>query len=384
MRILIFSPIATHPQNAGHRSRIFYLVNTLKNWGHDVYFVYLQSTFLQADFGKIEAMIEYFGVDRFKILENSELKMLRQTKELSEILRLETIDVDEWFDDSLEREIVSIENEFSPDIVFVEYPTISKIFEYLRRNSLKIIDTIDIFTNRNKLMWDHEIYYEKPQPSFTIQEEEKAIKRADIIIAIQNKEEMFYRHLVSKPIFHVGHLAPLMKNREVFPDKPTILYIGSGGSINRKALGYFIKNIFPEVQENIPDVKLFISGDISAHISINNNAIFKYGYISDLQKMYNATCVSINSDLFATGLSIKSITSLSYCTPLITSTAGMRGIEEANNFAFYQAESSDDFSRLLTKILADKEQLRILSRNAYQFYYSYLESNLQNLTKAIS
>lgn len=38
-KILVISPIPSHPQNAGDRSRVYNLLQNLKKFGHDVYFI---------------------------------------------------------------------------------------------------------------------------------------------------------------------------------------------------------------------------------------------------------------------------------------------------------------------------------------------------------
>ena len=66
MKILFISPTATHPQNAGNRTRIFKMVELFKELGHDVSFVYSN----QEKHFDIKGMQNY-GSDRLHIVNYS-------------------------------------------------------------------------------------------------------------------------------------------------------------------------------------------------------------------------------------------------------------------------------------------------------------------------
>ncbi|MCI0616683.1 hypothetical protein L0244_27200, partial [bacterium] len=58
-KILVISPIPTHPQNAGNRARVYSLLSNLRDMNHDVHFLHLKR-----ELGDDKLMQEFWG-DKF-------------------------------------------------------------------------------------------------------------------------------------------------------------------------------------------------------------------------------------------------------------------------------------------------------------------------------
>ena len=61
-KILVISPVPSHPQNAGNRARIYNLLLGLKDLDHDVYFAHIEETL-----GDKLAMQQCWGENFFEI-----------------------------------------------------------------------------------------------------------------------------------------------------------------------------------------------------------------------------------------------------------------------------------------------------------------------------
>ena len=77
-------------------------------------------------------------------------------------------------------------------MVLVNYIYYSKILEVLPDNIVKVLDTIDKFTDRNVMLEKAQI--DKNQWWFSLTQENETIglNRADIVLAIQRNEKSFF------------------------------------------------------------------------------------------------------------------------------------------------------------------------------------------------
>ncbi|RMF25249.1 MAG: hypothetical protein D6756_05835, partial [Cyanobacteria bacterium J083] len=157
-KILLISPVPSHPQNAGNRSRIYNLALNLRELGHEVHFLYIT----QED-GNLEAM-RSFWQDKFYHFSYTppptrdkqrpkriDRKIIRKINALLGSDPLFTYSLDDWYDNNLNYFVSKICKNINFDIVVVTYVFWSKILDIFDNNVLKIIDQSDRFTNRYKI-----------------------------------------------------------------------------------------------------------------------------------------------------------------------------------------------------------------------------------------
>ncbi len=99
------------------------------------------------------------------------------------------------------------------------------------------------------------------------------------------------------------------------------------------------------------------------------------GYHETLDSFFEQARVAVSSEVFATGISTKNITTLSYGIPLVTSPAGARGLKETN--AFLIGRNADEFADMVVSVLEDDALAGDLSQKARQFV---LQKNAEYFT----
>src|SRR5690606_22546933 len=109
--------------------------------------------------------------------------------------------IDEWFDSTIGVHLKKI-NKNNYDVVIVEYVFFSKAFEYFDNNVLKVIDTHDVFTDRDKSFIENS---QRPRWFYTnAKEEAKGLNRSDMIIAIHDKDKKYFDTITQKPVITIG------------------------------------------------------------------------------------------------------------------------------------------------------------------------------------
>ncbi len=396
-KILVISPAPTHPYNTGNRIRIYNLLQNLKTLGHDVYFVYEDRETKKSV--NYKEMREYWG-DKFYLVPFRpklgfikriirELRTLTLTRKYLRALQWKLFKnekallfpIDYIYNKNLEHFLSQLTKKIKFDVVFVEYVWLSKALDYFNDDILKIIDTHDLYTDRYKNFLKRDL---SPLNliSLTAEEEAKGLNRADIIIAIQDKEKEFFSKLVKKEVVTIGHNVQLHKPLKRSSKTKNILFIGSDHQPNIKGIKHFIINIFPKVKAKFPDAKLIVAGGVSKVIGGLESCV-KLGVIKDVQEAYNMADVVISPFSPGSGLKTKIVEALGYCKPVVTTPHGTRGLEGGKGKAFLAANTADKFADAIIKVFSDKKLYERLSKNAHKFIEEYNKKNLETLREIL-
>lgn len=379
-KILVVSPTPTHPKNAGNRARINDLLNLIKSLGHDVYFLHIEQE--KGDENKMrEIWGEHFISVEYR-RDSHRLAVLKRKyggyfdQDLKYIY-----DIDEWYDSSLNKVVLDLHAKHNFDTVIVEYIFISKVFECFDDSVRKIIDTHDVFTNRHR-----QYLLQNQQPrwfSTSKKGEAKACNRADLVLAIQDKEKEFYSSICKSKVVTVGHLVPVQDTPIINNSSNKLLFVASNNPVNVQGMKYFLEKIFPEVQKKIPDVEISLVGSVCKDIN-DQPGLKKLGFVDDLKKVYDKADIVINPVIINTGLSIKNLEALGSAKPLVTSTVGAEGLESGVGKAYRIADSPQEFTDHLVEILSDEKIRLSLAQGASDFVKECNKLVFEQMKKVLS
>jgi glycosyltransferase involved in cell wall biosynthesis len=380
-RILLISPIPTHPQLAGNRTRIQRLLTSLREMGHEVHFLCVNTEPWKAD---EEAMARWWGEHFYLVKYRHPARSLRRYAERLRFIRepgfLEILPVDYRYDEALNSVLDGLRRRITFDVVIVEYIFWSKALERFDGRVVKVIDTHDVFTRR------HLLFRKAQQPygwyCTTATEEAKALNRADVVIAIQDHEKAFFSTLTRKPVVTVRHIAPLAPVEESHASGATLLFIGSDAGTNIHGMRMFIADTLPLIRNLVPEARLEIVGPVCEKIE-DAEGCFKRGIVDDVEPAYARADVVINPIHLSTGLYIKTIEALGYGKAVVATSAGSRGMEEAANKAFFLADTPEEFARKVALLLRDPAERTRLREHALQYVRRWNEESLRELAAVL-
>ncbi len=262
--------------------------------------------------------------------------------------------IDDWYSPHISERLADIRDQVNPDVVLLEYCYLSKAFECFGKHTLKILDTHDILGDRQKLFFDQGL---SPQWFYTtVAEETKGLDRADIILAIQEREGEYFAGLTSRPVLTVGHLAHIPEENDAPAETAALrlLFVGSANQINVDALSWFVEEIFPALRQEITGIELEVAGACATGFHAAEGLVLT-GPVADLAPLYRRATAVINPVRFGTGLKIKSIEALAHGRPLITTTAGTSGLEAWQGRAFVVADNAAEFIEAIRQVWASSE-----------------------------
>jgi glycosyltransferase involved in cell wall biosynthesis len=249
------------------------------------------------------------------------------------------------------RAVTSAARRHPPALVVSEYAFFSQCFATLPASTIKIIDTLEVFSRNTE---QFEAAGVTANLLSTRESESIALSRADLVIAIQPDDAEFLRNLVSsKPVITVGHVYPEARARAASPQRGTILYVGSSNQYNRHGLELFATHAWPRIRKAYPQAVLHIVGEARPSEADAYDGVRLLGRVDDeeLVRQYQRAHVVINPQVAGTGLKIKCVEALSAGCPLVVNRAGADGLREGAGKAFLVAENWDQFAEHVITVL---------------------------------
>lgn len=381
MRVLMVSNIYTHPHNMGNRQRIYRECCQIKELGWELDFLYYGT--MRA--GNIGEMKRFFGKEHFfhvnitSINPKFQLKsIIRNSWDKKGISRYISLyyNADEWYYDEIEEKVNHLLKKKRYDVIWMQYSYQSKVLKNIGDRILKIIDTHDIIAYRNH------IFQRKgrvPEGFYvTRRQERKTLSRADLIIAIQQNEEKYFKSLLRGTTTHcitIGDMVEFHKSKNV--NKKIFGFIGAENDANVLSIEWLVKKVLPTVFEKEPECKCIVAGGICKLID-DNKYYTKIGRVETISEYYDQISFSINPIQNGTGLNIKGIEALSYGKPLVSTVIGAKGLEEAKG-AVSVCKDSSEFVEQIILLLRDEERRLLMSQKAEKFICKYNEKNRTSL-----
>jgi len=402
--ILVISPIPTHPANAGNRARLYSLLKHIKEAGFKISFFYLDQGHKVQHRAMAEAWDEYhrifYGKDGLRRMV-TKLRMLAGKCRLFEpgaidawisrfgSRRYTSLMIDSWYDPTIDKVVRGLIEQNSFDAVLVEYVYLSRVLELFPNDTIKIIDTHDVFSNR------HLQFIEKgksPVFFYTSPEQEAiGLGRSDIILAIQDNDRRYFAGLCERSVITIGHLPRIdvvacAENCE--PSLPKVLYVATNTVPNQDGMDFFIRDVWPIINKKCPWVRVDVVGSVCSYLRGRiDEGIELHDMEDDLSVYYKKNYVVVNPVRIGTGLKIKNVEALFSGKPLVTTSVGAQGLEQWGNNAFLLADDAQGFAEAVVKLLTDRTARRELQEGAVAFarrYRNEYEEALQTLVARLS
>jgi len=376
MNVLMISDLHTHPQNMGNRQRVYSICMMMKKLGWNIDFLY---------FGRKKdcdwtAMRNFFGRENLFFADRGEYTLKSNIKahfrkkidagDISKMFPLKYVE-DEWYCADVDKAIYLLTRKKEYDMVWMPYLFQSRSLE-LFPHILKVIESQDRFGNRDRIFRK---LGKKPEFFYTTNDgERKALSRADVVVTIQKKEEETFKKMLSETntfVCNIGNVIEFRKTR--LPKEKNFGFIGTSNGPNLIGFQWFVEEVLPLVRAKMPDFNFFVAGALCNKISDSTEYV-KLGYVDSLQDFYDSIRFSIVPMLNGTGLNIKSIEALAYSKPLVSTTVGAKGLENAKE-AMLITDSSEKMAERIVELLQDDKQCQNMMEAAEQFVRTYnLES----------
>jgi len=157
---------------------------------------------------------------------------------------------------------------------------------------------------------------------------------------------------------------------EVSPAKAeplNLLFVGNFRHLpNRDAADRLINRIFPDVQAQFPEARLFIVGDHlpSTLVRMPNEGVILTGYVPDVKPYLEQATLVVVPLRLGGGMRVKVLEALAAGKPVVASSRAVEGLGLVNGEQVILAEDDDEFSRTIIDLLGKPEERVSLANQA--------------------
>lgn len=369
--ILVVSPTPTYPIDHGNRKKIYKYCQDLKLKGARIHFVYYPMEWPFSSIPKtwIDEMAKQWD----------SVHLVPVTRPLYQWASGEDHLIDEWWDRSLGDMLSFLFSRMCIDACIVNYPFMSKAFDFCSKNVFKILDMHDKFTDRRKILENNGI--KKEFFYTTAVEEKKALERADLIWAIKEEEEEFFASISSKRVITLPYaevLTPLKRVVEGAEAEYLVLgIIGAKNNINKVNIQNFIAMALPIFTSELAPIKIKLAGGMCDDMQDLGSlpGIELVGRINNVDSFYESVDVVLIPMAFSTGLKIKAIEAFAKQVPVIAHQHAVEGIPVAHDY--HSCETNEKLIQACFNLSHNKKKLESL-RAASAITTKSLATNYSN------
>jgi hypothetical protein len=324
-RVLIVSPVATHPPHRGNRQRILQVANLFRSSGYHIELAIGRNRPITE-----EARAFWPTINR--------LKVIPRWKPSHKISQL-----DSWYTPGLGEEIADLVATRKIDVVVLNYVFHSRVLDFLPKSVVAAIDTHDVFTDR------HELYLGKRLAggffSCSVADEKTYVSRAHATLAITEHERKHFSGIQDpRRVFEIPFAASPVSigARDPNPadNKKSFGLVLSANDLNLASLSSFIKAVDFLYGRNPPfAVKVAGGVDKFAYRYFPHRIPFfcrrwldYLGEVDDIDTFYRSLDAVVVPVISGSGMAIKFAESIARGIPTISTIAGSRGHITTNPF----------------------------------------------------
>lgn len=261
------------------------------------------------------------------------------------------------------------------DIALLEYIEMYYLLDYIPDNTIKILDTHDLMSEKIISFKQYNLVYSGMRLDFDMEME--MFEAFDYIILINKLDhQKVSKKLSQGKLLLIPHPSNLAK-KQIRQTVSVISFIASEYAPNVDAIEYFLNEIWPSFLKY--NLTLNIYGRVVEKIKRRNFSLMNVnliGFVENLEDAYLKSDIIINPVRAGAGLKIKNVEALGNGLPLITTSHGISGIEDARSSALLVADDASEFIFSLERLIDDFSLRESLSRNAYSYAKKILSEDI--------
>jgi glycosyltransferase involved in cell wall biosynthesis len=142
------------------------------------------------------------------------------------------------------------------------------------------------------------------------------------------------------------------------PDRDTLIYSGAlTYHANFDAVDYFLREIFPLIQQKRPETRFLVTGKLEGvpleRLPRNEKVIFT-GYLDDIRPAIARSMVNVVPLRIGGGTRLKILESLAIGTPVVSTSKGAEGLDFVDGRDIVVSDNPVDFAAAVLRLMDDR------------------------------
>jgi glycosyltransferase involved in cell wall biosynthesis len=200
--------------------------------------------------------------------------------------------------------------------------------------------------------------------------ERELINSVDFILPLSSKDEEKIKKLANKPSFYIPVSIDNQKQKIDF-SSISICFIGSFNWIpNREGIVWFIKNIFPRIKENYPEISINIAGRESEKINELKglDGVNVKGFVKNSSDFLLQNGIFIAPLLSGSGIKMKVLEAFSLGLPCVLTEIAAEGLDLPASIKI--SKTADEFTTDLLHLIRNESARKQRGTDSYSFVTS--------------
>ncbi len=151
------------------------------------------------------------------------------------------------------------------------------------------------------------------------------------------------------------------------PEPNTLIFTGAFTySANHDAMTWFVGQVYPLIQAQVPDVHLYITGNHADKPLPPADGVTRTGYVDDVRPLVARSWISLAPLRVGGGTRLKILEAMALRTPVVATSKGAEGLDVQDGEHLLIADTPQAFADAVIRLLKDPALRQRLTDNAYQ------------------
>jgi glycosyltransferase involved in cell wall biosynthesis len=147
----------------------------------------------------------------------------------------------------------------------------------------------------------------------------------------------------------------------------TLIFTGPFGYLaNYEAMTWFLEEVYPRVQAQVPDVRLIVTGDHANLPLPAADNLTLTGFVDDVRPLIHSASISLAPIRVGGGTRLKILEAMALHTPVVSTTKGAEGLDVQDGKDLLIADSPAEFADAVLRLLGDPGFGRALAEKGHQ------------------
>jgi len=156
-------------------------------------------------------------------------------------------------------------------------------------------------------------------------------------------------------------------NIQPTPEPDTLIFTGSFRYFaNHDAMTWFLRDVYPRVQAQVPDVRLTITGDHANLPLPPADNVTLTGFVDDVRPLIASSWVSLAPIRLGGGTRLKILEAMALHTPMVATSKGAEGLDVQHEEHLLIADTPNAFAEAVIRLLKEPSLRQRLTDNAYE------------------
>jgi len=239
-------------------------------------------------------------------------------------------------------------------------------------NAMIVYDTVDLHFVREERRAKVEGSKKILEEARRWKETELYLSRAAdrVVVVTPEEKEILEREGINDKVVVIPNIHQVFEEGKAFEERRGLMFIG--GFVhppNIDAMLWFVGEIFPIIQNQLPGVHLKICGSNPPREirRLSGDAIEVTGYVPDVSPFFQSNRVFVSPLRYGAGLKGKIGQSMGYGLPVVTTSIGAEGYKSIGEPPMLIADSPQEFAEEVVKLYTEKALWEKMARQGKEF-----------------